>query len=255
MLCITNPGCFSQVGSYKVNWTFREIAHSHWNTFASEGCSLFSIMVSLPTDFLHSRIYLVAVPVPEKVDRSICPLLDNCPSSGVQAVLTPELYWFVAVFGFDHVNAAIGMPGFPGLLAVFEWTFWKRNTVSLQAWLCSAHCPGIFCNGKSVIQSRYKPTMKNSAKSYCLRLIVYVNKHVNILSQCIFEQKFIFAKQMIDFWLPTPDFFYLLWERFILWLLIPKNIMIFFSVIIFFFYKSRHQFPSSSGAPIWNWWK
>lgn len=49
--------------------------------------------------------------------------------------------------------------------------------------------------------------MKNSAKSYCLRLIVYVNKHVNILSQCIFEQKFLFAKQMIDFGYQHLTFF------------------------------------------------
>lgn len=139
VLCMTNPGCFSQVGSYKVNSAWREVGHSHWNTFVSEGWSLFSIIFLCPLIFLHSRIYLVTVPVPEKVDRSICPLLDNCPSSRVQAVLTPELHWLVAVFGFDHVNPTVGVPGVPGLLAVFEWTFWKRKNCKPSS--LAVQCP------------------------------------------------------------------------------------------------------------------
>lgn len=147
MLCITNPA--------RLVHTKLTVHGGKWDIPTKICLPLrddhFFCYLSLPTDFLHSRTYLVTVPIPEKVDRSICPLLDNCPSSRVQAVLTPELHWLVAVFRFDHVNPTVGVPSFPGLLAVFEWTFWKRNTVSLQAWLCSAHCPGIFCHGKSVI--------------------------------------------------------------------------------------------------------
>lgn len=73
-----------------------------------------------------SNYHLVAVPVPEEVDRSVPPGLDDGPTPIVDFLFTPHLQLPFHLVRFDQKHATSAMASVVCLVTVPEWT-WKER--------------------------------------------------------------------------------------------------------------------------------
>lgn len=67
------------------------------------------------------RHHLVVIPVPEEVDRSVSPALENGPPSIVYFLFTPDLHWPLCFIWFDYEHAAGTVASFLRRKTVSEW--------------------------------------------------------------------------------------------------------------------------------------
>ena len=71
-------------------------------------------------------MYLVRLPVPEEVDGSVLPPLDDGPAPGVVPLVAPHLHQPVGVLRLHQVHPAGPVTLFQRLQAVFKWP-WRED--------------------------------------------------------------------------------------------------------------------------------
>lgn len=94
--------------------------------------------------------HLVVIPVPEEVNRSVSPALDDSPATIVYILFTPDLHWPLCFVWSDQVHAAGAVTGFLRLKTVSEWTWrgkrGKNNKRSRQVVItCHVKSDTVLC--------------------------------------------------------------------------------------------------------------